>query len=264
MNLSIELISKYRSQIMGFAILWVMLSHVPIPCGDIDILSFFQYIGFGGVELFMIVSGFGLFFALKKTPSPKEYYIRRIVRIIPVWLFCVVLLYFFCNEYSLFSLDFIRRVGQCWWYIPFILIIYAVSPLVYNAIVAEKKWKIICIIISVVAIQVIYKLSGFSNIMINLAFARFFDFLLGMWFAKLMTMGKTLSLPVVVISGLSGLTIVYCLRSGYLLPGFWSENFDLRLYPMILVGPMFCYLIIWISSLSKYISNYCCPIKTRT
>lgn len=30
MNLSIDLISKYRSQIMGFAILWVMTSHVPV------------------------------------------------------------------------------------------------------------------------------------------------------------------------------------------------------------------------------------------
>ena len=33
MNLSIDLISKYRSQIMGFAILWVMTSHVSVGGG---------------------------------------------------------------------------------------------------------------------------------------------------------------------------------------------------------------------------------------
>ena len=258
MKLSIDLISAYRSQIMGFAILWVMLSHFPIPCGNNEILTFFQYIGFGGVELFMLVSGFGLFFALKKSKSLNEYYKRRLIRILPVWIFCIILLYFFCNEEPFLSINFLRRIGQCWWFIPFILIIYLISPIIYKAVLADKPWPLIIIISGILFLQICYKLSGFSNIMITLFFARFFDFVLGMWLAKLKFTEVKLNAYLVILFGILGISLVYCLWKEYILPGFWEIHYDLRLYPMILVGPFLAYIVIGVSSLSKFISH---PLK---
>ncbi len=251
MNLSIELISKYRSQIMGFAILWVMMSHVPIGK---DILVFAQYIGFGGVEMFMIVSGYGLFYAMKKTKSLIQYYRRRLVRIIPMWFLCSLLLYFFCNSEPLISWAFIRRIGQCWWFIPFILLVYGISPLVYKAIISKSTLPIIGIITATVLCQIIYKESGFSNIMINLSFARFFDFIIGMYMAKALTEGKQLKIFWLIITGISGFVLVYLLSHDIIFRGFWHIHYDLRLYPMVLTGPMMCYFVVWISSMTKYIS----------
>lgn len=252
MNLSIDLISKYRSQIMGFAILWVMTSHVPV--GGDNFLKFVQYIGFAGVEMFMIVSGFGLYYAMKKSQSLAQYYRRRVVRILPMWIICSVLLYFFCNEEPLFSVAFVRRIGQCWWFIPFILLVYGISPIVYKALTSKSVWPIVGVISATLFCQIVYKISGFSNIMINLAFARSFDFIIGMWLAKALNDGKQLNAIWMILSGIVGFTIVYLLSHDIVFSGFWHEHYDLRLYPMVLTGPLMCYLVVWISSLTKYVS----------
>ena len=53
-------ISTYRAELMGLAIVWIMMLHFTFT--QIKPLGFIAQYGFAGVEIFMFVSGFGLFF----------------------------------------------------------------------------------------------------------------------------------------------------------------------------------------------------------
>lgn len=65
-------ISKYRSELMGFSILWVVWFHSALylnkfPIGFMaHLFEFLKSIGYGGVDIFLLVSGLGIYNSLKK------------------------------------------------------------------------------------------------------------------------------------------------------------------------------------------------------
>lgn len=88
------LVSKYRSQLFGFAILWIMCMHSRefTPLLDDAILS--QYIlydgiilvGGVGVDIFLFLSGVGLYYAQEKGPTLGQFYARRFQRLLIPYL----------------------------------------------------------------------------------------------------------------------------------------------------------------------------------
>lgn len=70
---SLQDISKYRSELMGWAIIWIMMLHFRFI--HIKPLGFLAQYGFAGVDIFMLVSGFGLYYSLEKTTN--SYHILR-------------------------------------------------------------------------------------------------------------------------------------------------------------------------------------------
>ena len=90
-NNAFQLISKYRGAIMGFAAICIIYFHewipvIPAPSeGSFSLFySLEQYINritFFGVDIFFLLSGIGLTFAINKESLPKFYY-RRIRRIL--------------------------------------------------------------------------------------------------------------------------------------------------------------------------------------
>ena len=88
-------ISTYRSELMGYSILWIMMLHFTFT--QVKPLGFVAQYGFAGVEIFMMVSGFGLFFSLDKDASLKRFYKKRLLRIFPTYyilgIFWSLLLY---------------------------------------------------------------------------------------------------------------------------------------------------------------------------
>ena len=76
-------ISECRSELMGWAIIWIMMLHFTFT--QIKPLGFVAQYGFAGVELFLFVSGFGIFFALEKSKNALLYYKRRLLRIFPTY-----------------------------------------------------------------------------------------------------------------------------------------------------------------------------------
>ena len=88
----ITLLSSHRSFIMGIAILWVAWFHTDLEIG-IPGIAFFREIGYGGVDLFFLLTGIGAYFSLKKNPDTVSYMKNRFFRILPsyypfilVWL----------------------------------------------------------------------------------------------------------------------------------------------------------------------------------
>ena len=142
----LETVSKYRPQIMGFAAMWIFIFHVRdeallffnVP-GLKRVEVFFNNIGFCGVDVFLFLSGWGLYYALKKH-NLTAFYKRRYRRLIPPFVVvCVVKALFGHWEFMKFF-----KAVTCWsfiteyihipiWFIPAIALIYLFFPLYFKA-----------------------------------------------------------------------------------------------------------------------------------
>ncbi len=82
-------LSRYRNELKGFAILWVVFFHAQL--GLEGFLYQIQRIGYGGVDVFFFLSGYGLYHSLEKDADPGRYLKRRGERLLPAYLpFCLV------------------------------------------------------------------------------------------------------------------------------------------------------------------------------
>jgi len=80
---------KYRDEIKGAAILWVVFFHAQL--GLDGLLYDVQKIGYGGVDIFLFLSGFGLYHSLRRNNDLKDYFRRRACRLLPAyWPFCLL------------------------------------------------------------------------------------------------------------------------------------------------------------------------------
>lgn len=82
-------ITQRRNELKGFAILWVVFFHMRL--GNIGFLYQVQRIGYGGVDIFFFLSGFGLYTSLSHQPQLGGYLKRRAKRLLPAYLpFCLL------------------------------------------------------------------------------------------------------------------------------------------------------------------------------
>ncbi len=89
-------ISRYRGELMGFAIIIVMLFHVSTPRTD----AFYglRRMGNMGVDIFFFLSGIGLWYSWIKRQAWKRFYVNRALRIYPAWL--VIAGYFYISRFN--------------------------------------------------------------------------------------------------------------------------------------------------------------------
>lgn len=141
----LEGISKYRSQLMGIAIIWIMLFHSGIDAPDNIVMRALWYIfvSFGGgmgVDLFFILSGFGLVYSASKITERKQWFGwegKRMVRLLPSYLIVATVFYLLpgqggVNLYKLLQLNFLCDGIRDFWFIPAIAICYLFFPLIFK------------------------------------------------------------------------------------------------------------------------------------
>jgi peptidoglycan/LPS O-acetylase OafA/YrhL len=85
------MLSKYRTELMGVAMLWVMFFHA----SDLDMgheaLEWIRAAGFGGVDIFILLSAMGLALSLsKKEVDYSSFMTRRAQRILPAYYTVVI------------------------------------------------------------------------------------------------------------------------------------------------------------------------------
>lgn len=141
-------LSKNRSYLMGFSILWVVIFH---SIGEFNFLplEIFKRLGFAGVDIFLFLSGIGVYYSLTKNKNKIEFYKKRLLRIYPSY-FIVVIFYSLILLISkkityleiitnLFMVNFFINLKNTFdWYTPCIMILYLFSPH-YIKIKLEKK-----------------------------------------------------------------------------------------------------------------------------
>ena len=67
---SLQDISTYRKALMGVAMLWIVFYHFGFHT---PIISHLTRFGYTGVDIFMFLSGFGLFYSLQKKQGLSNY-----------------------------------------------------------------------------------------------------------------------------------------------------------------------------------------------
>ena len=137
-DIELENISRYRGELMGAAMLFIMLFHVGLPRNDL----FFglRRMGNIGVDMFLFLSGLGLWFSWMKKPSARHFFTKRYLRIYPAWLIMACLYYIprFHGGDFMAWLDLIGDITINWdfwlhdeltfWYIPAIMMLYCFAP----------------------------------------------------------------------------------------------------------------------------------------
>ena len=160
-------ISRFRAEQMGAAMLFVILFHVALDRGD----PFYglRRCGNVGVDIFLFLSGVGLWFSWVKTPDVRRFYRRRLLRIVPTWL--VVATAFYLPDYlgaRRFSRSIVDLIGDItinwdfwlhdeltFWYVPAIMALYLVAPW-YMRLVQSRpiyRWLPLLMVVWCVMVQ---------------------------------------------------------------------------------------------------------------
>ena len=147
---SIKDISTYRSELMGWAIIWIMMLHFTFT--QIKPLGFIAQYGFAGVEIFMMVSGLGLYFSLDRNCSIWYFYRKRVLRIFPTYyilgIFASFLLFHdnILNYLYRYSTIGFWTGGLYWeWYVPSIVVLYIIAPILKKTIDRGQLILLVCL-----------------------------------------------------------------------------------------------------------------------
>ena len=149
-----RLISKYRTEIMGLAAIWIAVLHAQMWF-RFPLLQAFKLSGQGGVDLFLFLSGFGLYYAYRKGEHGWTFYKKRLLRILPYYIPAVLARCYYYHYDLTWSLMFISTYSfwtgfdRSYWYVAAILVLYAIAPLYlrYFNEGREKKMTICAVLI---------------------------------------------------------------------------------------------------------------------
>ena len=161
-------LSRYRAPLMGFAMIIVMLFHVPLSHSDL--FYGLMRCGNNGVDMFLFLSGIGLWFSWTKTHPMRNdsslftlhssltlnFYYRRFLRLYPAWLIMASLYYipqywpdgggyspnlFHLIANILVGWSFWRVDDLTFWFVPAIMALYLVAPFYMMLIQRNRTWR---------------------------------------------------------------------------------------------------------------------------
>ncbi len=186
-------VGAYRDELKGLAILWVVFFHAMVSCGGV--LGTVKELGYGGVDIFFFLTGFGLYHSLRKSEDLRGYWSRRLWRLLPAYLPLVILwMVIMGPSYGLSTVQAIRfaagnlLMAGYWvgtpsffnWYVAGLLLVIALAPACYALLTRSRKP--LGALIALLAVSGIVGLTAIdSNTLMPLS--RLPIFLLGMGFA---------------------------------------------------------------------------------
>lgn len=152
-DFDLDLLSKYRTALMGFAAICILVCHAPAN-GIVLPHYLFILMGYGniGVDIFLLLSGIGCWFSLHRRPNLKIWYKKRFVKILVPYILIQVPFWFYLWFYGDFNLLYnlyvlstvafwIDHVGA--WYIALILPLYCLTPLLHYLF---DKYRVITLV----------------------------------------------------------------------------------------------------------------------
>jgi peptidoglycan/LPS O-acetylase OafA/YrhL len=132
---------------MGIAIIWICFYHSKVHFPDSFLFSplfFLKQAGYGGVDIFLFLSGFGLMYGMRnKKYSTTTFYFTRLTRILPTY-FLIFFVTLFAEKIQGYTFSLSRiilgfsTVGF-WihkypfdWFIPSLIALYLLFPLFFS------------------------------------------------------------------------------------------------------------------------------------
>jgi len=197
-------ISEARNVIFGIATLWIGLFHSDYLNDTISFyiksdfiaepLKFIRGTGNVGVDMFLFLSGIGLYFSFTKDSHVLSFWKKRLMRVLPS-AFLIATFYFsmryvngrfssgpfyyFLRETFLY---FFVKGERVFWFISLILLMYLVFPIFYKIIDKWKAWGMIGMIAIVVAGTFAIRAIApgvYNNV--EIALCRIPVFIIGIW-----------------------------------------------------------------------------------
>lgn len=167
MNLTWGLLSKYRNELYGFSIIWIVLFHGIIlkKCAlpkSFQIIENFLQRGNLGVEIFLFLSGVCLYFSMKNDDNILNFYKKRLIRIFSsLLMICGTYWFYTCiiqqPDYIKFLenitlLGFWKRYDQQIWFVALIIPLYFIYPYLYRYWLIFPKNKFLILLVMVIGI----------------------------------------------------------------------------------------------------------------
>lgn len=194
-------ISKYRNVLFGITICIIVIFHLygPTVSGTVIHagLSLFSHASLG-VDMFLFLSGMGLYFAFSKNSSLKRFYERRVLRILPTFLIVAIPAYIwkdialtpdeFTFVVDFFNISFLTDAHRWFWYIYAIFVFYAIFPLLYHWIFSGKYPLLCTCVIMAISVAGTIALGFFDSELlknIEIMLTRFPVFVFGCYAGKL-------------------------------------------------------------------------------
>ena len=259
----LNLISKYRTTLMGIAVLWVILHHCDCNAHcNLGFLYAFPLlnIGYSGVDIFLFLSGFGIYYSLNKMPDVAKFLLKRFIRFLPA--IPIIIAYLIFSKIVSFHVIVGFFTFENFWirddfvgYLSYAFFLYLLSPLLKNIIdnhIKSDVNKFCLFIIALFILTVAYwgteQLVGISRILIYS-----YGMFLGYSFCNKNTVSKKFLLYSIILSVLGFIMLLIV----FLKFGNIRHYYGLIWYPNLLFIPGLCYMIvIIIDKLKNYINLF--------
>ena len=199
-------ISKYRDVLLGIATVMVFWVHLPAIIFKTYTLPIFLLTGgrwmvTSGVDIFLFLSGMGLYYSMLKKPDVREFYRKRAERVLPALLIVLI------AEAIVFENSFgetVKRItllgfwidgSRYKWYFALLIPLYILFPLLFKA-VKSGKLKFPAAIGASLAVNLILHICApefYDHTII--ALSRIPDFLCGVYFShRMFTQKKSMEI----------------------------------------------------------------------
>lgn len=240
---------------MGVSILFIMLFHsrtlTNLDYTSIPILNFISQISYGGVDIFLFLSGFGLYYSSLKKESTLQYYQNRFIRIYPAYIVALFLNNLLLKDYSiinylkeLFALDIWTGNTVPFWYVSGIIFLYLIFPF-YIKLFKRKPYLATFGAISIsLTATIIFLKSGIDRWFIILFLTRIPIFFIGILFGKLSLDNKMntskLKVGLYILTFIGFILLYIFLNDSFLSRYLWK---GLLWYPFMFITPGFALLL---------------------
>ena len=199
---SLYAISEARNVLFGIATLWIGLFHSDQLMSALKLYTNNEFLletvrllkGVGniGVDMFLLLSGIGLYFSYTKDRQVKNFWKKRLMRVLPTAFFIAT--FFFSFRYIIGRYDsglvaYLKRMTftnfffhgeRVFWFISLILVLYLVFPLFYKII---EKFRVGGMLVLVGAVVV------FTFFLRWFAVNRYCDVEVGLWRVPIFIIG---------------------------------------------------------------------------
>lgn len=253
-------ISRYRNELMGVAILWIIFFHSVITISSSPFLFPIEFIkrsGYGGTDIFFFLSGFGLFVSWWHKRYPVvTFYKQRFLRVMPTY-WIVVALYFLIRYFiegnvripeiaaMATGFNFYLYFDTTFWFVPAILVCYALFPFMALRL-EQNNFSATAFIVMAACFLTLGFLATVSKFWYPLCvLIRLVIFLSGIYAGYLLVTKddisplKSTKLNIALLC--EGLLVLYL--SLYLIDLYASFQWGLWFYPFLLITFPLCLLI---------------------
>ena len=267
--LNFSALSVHRNAIYGFAALWIVLFHYTemskAKAAMIPKMGFFWdtlRLGNIGVDIFLLLSGIGLYYSFMKDGRILRFYCKRLVRImVPYLLLCVPYMTYLLINGDFTIAKYIKQVTTVFywtgdtsvlnlWYVPAVLALYLIYPLIYKVLFYKERNALLrCLILMAASIAITFCAALFFKdfyALYDKFLPRVTVFILGCYCGKPVKEKKSFS-AWLIVAGLVILLFAYPLYAKGILRSVFSRYYG------CLTGVMLAFLLSQLFELLKSI-----------